>query len=529
VNKLEKALKMGKASAIGSLQLFLGKMSSTVILAVGTIVMGWFIAPADYGLYAVSLIPISIVLLFQDWGINSAMTRYCARYRAANQVADLRKIIVAGLTFELSTGLLLTFLSIVLASFFASVFGKPESTLLIIFSSFTILSTSVNSGVQGLFVGFERMKFIGLASIVQAFVQSVFSVILVYLGYGALGAVLGYTLASVASALFSMSVFYFSIFRKLEHVKAKRFDSYVMLKPLLKFGVPLALGTIFAGILSPFFSFMMASYVSTVMIGNYKIATNFAILLAFFSVPISTVLFPAFSKVDPQKERLLLKTIFASSVKYTSLIMAPVALGIFVLSGPLIQTIYADKWVYAPSFLALVAVTNLFVIAGIYSYTNLLSALGETKQILKISLVDLAFAVPIAFILTPLFGMNGVIIGGVLAGVPGLSWGLYFIWKRYGVTVDFKSSAKILLASVVAAVVTYLFLSVLKVPNWAELVAGGVFFLATYLIMVPVVGAINQTDIDALQALISELGVISKILKIPLRILQRILTVRVQL
>ena len=45
------------------------------------------------------------------------------------------------------------------------------------------------------------------------------------------------------------------------------------------------------------------------LIGNYKVSTNFAILLAFFTVPINTVLFPAFSKLDPKKELALVKTV----------------------------------------------------------------------------------------------------------------------------------------------------------------------------------------------------------------------------
>jgi O-antigen/teichoic acid export membrane protein len=370
------------------------------------------------------------------------------------------------------------------------------------------------------------MNFSSLTSIVQAVVQSVFSVLLIYFGYGALGAILGYTLASIASALFSSSIFYFSIFRKLDRGQSKRFDSFVMLKPLLKFGIPLAITTILTGILSPFFSFMMALYVTNAVIGNYKIASNFAILLTLFSFPISTVLFPAFSKVDPQKEKSLLKTIFASSVKYTSVLLAPASLGMFALSGPLIATIYDNKWIYSPSLLALVAIGNLFVIIGALSIVSLLIALGETKQLMKINLIDLAFAVPLALILTPTFGMYGVIVGGVLANVPGLLWGLRFAWKRYGITVDFKSSAKLLLASVVATVATYLFLYFLVAPSWVQLLTGAVLFITVYLIVVPIVGAINQADINILQELFSELGIMAGILKIPLKFMERVLTIR---
>ena len=82
---MDKATEMGKTSAFGSLQLFFGTSISTVIRAVGAIVLGLFISPGDYGLYAVALIPTTTLALFQDWGIGSALIRYFAKYRATNE------------------------------------------------------------------------------------------------------------------------------------------------------------------------------------------------------------------------------------------------------------------------------------------------------------------------------------------------------------------------------------------------------------------------------------------------------------
>ena len=73
---MDKASKMDRASATGSFQLFIGKIVSTVILAVGTIILGIFILEGDYGLYAIALIPAITMLLFQDWGIDAAIATY---------------------------------------------------------------------------------------------------------------------------------------------------------------------------------------------------------------------------------------------------------------------------------------------------------------------------------------------------------------------------------------------------------------------------------------------------------------------
>jgi len=330
-NDVEKALEMGHTSAVGSFQLFLGKILSTIMLAVGTIIVGLFILPTAYGLYTIAAIPASTFLLFQDWGVSAAMTRFCAQCRAENREGDLRRIITAGLTFEVVTGLFLTVISLLMASLVASaVFEKPESAFLIALISITILSVAFSAAAQSVFVGFERMKLSSYAMVSQAVVQSTFAALLVYLGYGALGAAIGLTIGSVTCSVTSAFLLYFVIFRKLGSQFAFRSDLLQTLKPMLKYGIPLAISSIIAGILAQFYSFMMAIFCSTSIIGNYSIATNFAILLAFVTFPIQTVMFPAFSKINPAKERKLLKTVFASSAKYTAILLIPATLAIIV-------------------------------------------------------------------------------------------------------------------------------------------------------------------------------------------------------
>ena len=521
---MAKALTMGRTSVTGSLQLFLGKIVSTVIMAVSTIIMGWFILEGDYGLYVVALIPATTLLLFQDWGISSALIRNCARSRASNDGGELKKIIIAGLTFEITTGLILTLASVLMATFIAtSIFAKPESSLLIVFASVTILSTSVSSATQSIFIGFERMKLNSIVMVCQAAVQSVTAPLLVYLGYGAFGAVIGFTLASIASSIISLTLMYLKLFRKLPS-RIGHYNIIQTLKPLLRYGIPLAIGTIIAGISTQIYSLMMASWVvDNALIGNYRIALNFAVLLTFFSLPISTVLFPAFSKIDPKSELILLRTVFTSSVKYTALLLVPAALAMTVLAQPLIGTLYGTKWVQASTFLELSVIGNVLFIFGNMSVSSLFSAVGETKLIMKLNLLSLFVGVPLAFLLIPPLGIVGVIIGSLVAGIPSMFVGLYFAWKRYGAKVDFQVNLRILLSSALAATASYLFLGVFNATDWIRLTLATSIFLIVFLITAPIIGAISQTDIINFRLMSSGLGVVSKILEIPLMIEEKII------
>ena len=81
---MEKALEMGKVSAAGSFRLFIGVSVSTVIMAVGTIILGNLLHENGYGLYTITLTPALMIGLFRDWGVNSAMTKYIASLKLEN-------------------------------------------------------------------------------------------------------------------------------------------------------------------------------------------------------------------------------------------------------------------------------------------------------------------------------------------------------------------------------------------------------------------------------------------------------------
>ena len=514
---------MGKVSATGSFQLFVGVATSSVIMAVGAIILARLLSPAEYGLYSVALIPSLMINLFRDWGVNSAMTKYVAHSRAAEKEEDVRDIIAAGLIFKISTGLALSLLSVFLAGSIAStIFHRPEIAPLISIVSITIFSGSLLTAAQSSFVGFERMEFQSLTLICQAVIKSVLAPLLVLLGFGALGAVLGYTLSFLVAGTVGSTILYFFLFRNLKRTKINRLKTSKTLKNMLHYGVPLSISSIIGGFLIQFYSFMMAFYCSDVMIGNFQAATNFTVLLTFFTIPISTVLFPAFAKLDPQNEPQLLKTIFTSSVKYTAMLLVPATAAVMVLSKPMISTLFGEQYVYAPFFLTLYVIGNLFSGLGNLSMGTILTGLGETKTLMKLSLLTLLIGLPLALLLIPNLGIVGVIVGTVLAGLPSMFLGLHWIWKHYKVTADWRSSARIFVASTIAAATTYLCLNFLDTVEWLKLITGGIVFLTIYIIVAPSIGAIVQDDINNLRAMLSGLGFISTIANLPLSIAEKI-------
>ena len=520
---MSKAIKMAKISARGGFHLFLGVALSNVISALGTILIVRLLTPTQYGLYAVALMPPALLGLFRDWGINTAMVKHLAQYKSENKTADVKRVLATGLLFESLLGTLLSVTCFFLASFLAiNVFHRPELQPLIGIASVTILAGALLTAAQSAFTGFERMELYSLTMIIKSSFKVFLAPLLVFLGYGTFGAILGHTAAFLISGVLGILVIYIIFHKNLRGESNDKNNLTTTFKAMFRYGLPLSVSTIIGGFLAQFYNFMMAIYSTDFMIGNYQAAVNFAVLITFFTTPIATVLFPAFSKLNPEKEMKTLRTIFQYSVKYASLLTIPATAAIMVLSTPLVFTLFGEKYTSTPLFLTLYAIGYLYTALGNLSLGNFLNGQGKTMVTMRLTLITLATGLPLGFLLIPRFEIIGLIITTLVSGLPSLATGLWWIRKHFDVTVDWKSSAKILAVSATAAIITQLTLSQLHTQEWISLIIGGTIFLVTYVIATPLMRAVDTDDIKNLKQMLSELGPLSHLFNLPLNLIEKL-------
>jgi hypothetical protein len=100
---------------------------------------------------------------------------------------------------------------------------------------------------------------------------------------------------------------------------------------------------------------------------------------------------------------------------------------------------------------------------------------------------------------------------------------LYWIRKHYELTVDWHSSAKILLSSAIAAASTYLLISEHGFSSPIRLIIGVVFFAFVFVAATLLTQTINKTDIENLRGMVSDLGIIGKIFNRVLNIIEKLM------
>ena len=243
----------------------------------------------------------------------------------------------------------------------------------------------------------------------------------------------------------------------------------------------------------------MVIYVATDLIGNYGAATNFGTIVSFLTVPISTTLFPLFSKFkknDPE-----LKLIFRIAVKYTAMITLPVVLVMIALSGPLTKVIYGADYPYVAIYLNLYLLNFAWEGIGGLSLNNAINGVGESRVGLRAGIITLITGTILVFILGPTYGIIGILITSIICNRAG--WLYQIIWakRNMNLTVDWRSTTRIYLTAVAAFLTTYILVNILNLNDWTALIIGGLTYLIVYLPGLPLSGALKKIDLSRLDVM----------------------------
>jgi stage V sporulation protein B len=520
-----KSAELAKVSAKGSFHLLWGLVVSTVISAVATIFIARLLGSNLYGLYGIVLIAPTLIGVFRDWGINSAMVRYTAQFRSEGRASEVRSIIVSGIVFELILGIALSILCFLLSGYLAAnVFNRPELTPLIQIASISILASGLINAATAVFVGIEKMELNSITLVFQSIIKTILMITLVVLEFSVSGAVLGYTIAFIIAGLIGVALVW-PQYRNLPKVSNVKLEIKAYIKTMLTYGVPLSISTIISNFQIQFYSFLLPIFYITdnTAIGNYSIASTFVVLIGFFATPISTMLFPAFSKLDAEKDKHILLNVFQFSVKYAALLVVPVAALVMCLAEPAVTTLFGETYLSAPLFLALLAITYIFPVFGSLSINNFISSQGKTTFILYLNLLSAAIGLPLGYILIMQFGVLGLIIASTIASIPSIILSLFWIKKHYDLTVEWRSSAKILLSSTIAAALTYFLVTQLSFSSLIRLIIGAAFFVFVFVAMILLTRTINKADIENLRGMVSGLGIIGKMTHVILNIFEKIM------
>jgi len=485
---------IAQKAARGGLFLFIGNTSSTVILAVGIIIVARLLGPFDYGLYTLTLAIPTLLVALADVGMNYALVRLPARARAQGDQARANRLIRLGFLFKLAVSTPAFLICYVGSTVIATVvLDRPELAPFIQLASLMIVFQAIFDATNSAFIGQDLMQYTAATQIIQAVLKGILGPALVFIGLGITGAISGYLLALAAAGATGASILFSRYARSSTHTTD---SASTRVHELLAYGLPLYVANILSVVLTPYQNIVLAHFVSNVEIGNFAASWTFTTLMAILSYPITTAMFPMFSKMDPEKQKEDLARGFVLAVKYTSLLMIPASVAVMAFSRDLIHLTFGPGYASAPQYLLLVSAQYLLAAIGSMVVGSFLSGVAETGTVVKMSCIALAVYLALAPALALLWGAYGVLVAYILSNAAPAVYGIRQISRKYDARPELRASGRILLAALVAAVPVIVLIGLhLTGVGLVNLVVGGLLYLFVYLTVAPIVGAVDRFDV----------------------------------
>jgi O-antigen/teichoic acid export membrane protein len=429
------------------------------------LILARLLMPEDFGVYAIALSAVSLLMMIDDIGIIGASMQWRGDFQ---QIVPTASIIACVASVLIFTG------SFVAAPHFAALAGTPSATPLIRLIIVAVLVDGVIAVRTASLLRDFRQSRLVVASLCGLLTQLVVGISLAVAGHGPLSLAAAYL-----ASYFVMGVL---ILRFAKLPFRLSFDP-VVAKRLLRFGLPLTVGLGLEAALLNADYIVVGRTLGAAAVGLYLLAFNVSSWIP--NVILSAVRWvavPSFARLAEDKEALA--SAVQRSIALLVMLMLPVTVCLIVLAPELIGFLYGSRWVPAAPALQFLAV--LSVIRLVTSLPgDVLSGVGRTPIAMWVTVGWAVALVPALVVGTRMAGIRGTGIAHVVVGL-GVAVPLAMLAVRH-IGVPLRPLARALVrpltAALVAAAIGEVLAALLSGSTVAQLALAGTGIMLSYLLV----------------------------------------------
>ena len=503
--------KIAEDSARGGFFLIFGSIIAEIISAIASIIVVRFLGPELYGQYVLALVAPQILFLFADLGISQGLIKFSASLRTTGETEQIPHLIKCGMLFRALIGFIIFIVNFALADYFATiVLNRPDIGPYIRIASSSIIFQVIFATVTSAFVGLDKTEYNAFITNIHAVAKAIISVALVLFGLNVAGAVIGHVASYLIASIAGVSVLFFLM---KKHFKTEENGDFTHnLRTLMGYGMPLYASLLLTGFVLPYQNLVLGIFTSDVVVAYFKAVTNFVTLITVLSIPITTALLPAFSKLNMTSNGKT-KDFFKLANKYTSMLIVPTAVVIMIFSNEIVRIIYGAEFQHASTFLSLYCPLYFLVGIGYLTLTSLFNGLGETRIVFKTTLINFSILLILTPLLTQVYGAPGLIIAFLMSNTIGTSYGAYIAKSKFKIEFATKPILKIYLVSIIAGIPAILLLQFSTMHELINVAVGGFSYLFTYATLIPLAEVVTFSEIEKATEIVQKIKLLKDVIK----------------
>lgn len=346
---------------------FAERCGAQLVTFIVSIVLARILAPEDYGQIALITVFTTIMQVFVDSGLGTALIQK----KDANDL-DFSSVFY----FNFVICLVLYVVMFVAAPFIAGFYGDSSLTPIIRVISLTIIISGVK-GIQQSYVSrnmlFKRFFYSTLGgTIFSAFL----GIALAYTGFG--------VWAIVAQQLSNTAIDTLILWLTVKW-RPKRMFSWRRLKGLLSFGWKMLASSLLDTVYNNVRSLIIGKMYSSSDLAYYDQGKKFPnVIVTNINTSIDSVLLPTMASAQDDADRV--KSMTRRAIKTSTYIMAPLMMGLAFCAEPIVGLVLTDKWLPCVPFLRIFCITYMFYPIHTANL-NAIKAMGRSDLFLKLEIV----------------------------------------------------------------------------------------------------------------------------------------------
>ena len=346
-------------------------------------ILARIIDPEHYGVVTLVTVFISIANIFVSDSFGNALVQ-----KKNADALDFSTVFYINLAVSVLLYAVIFFTSPIIAGFY----NEPQISPVLRVLSLKLILASLNS-VQMAYIsrGMKFRKFF-FATLIGTVISAAVGIWMAYAGYGVWALVAQYLTNSAIDTVF----LFFTCGWHPQLLFSKE-----RAKSLAGFGGRLLVAELIQKLYDNMRSLIIGKVFTTSDLSYYDKGKRFpALIVENINTSITKTLFPALSKVQDDKPRLLQMT--RKSMRISAYLMSPMLIGLAVCGEGLVSVVLTDKWLGCVPFLRILSVTYLFMPIH-KANLQAIKAIGRSDIILRLEYVKKAFGILIVLIATFVF------------------------------------------------------------------------------------------------------------------------------
>jgi len=392
---------------------FFGAVAGMFFALLTRIVIARFLGPQDYGIFALGEVTLTIAMNLSMIGMATGVVRYISFYKGCEDEGRIKGTIVSSLKIGLPIGLISTALMFFGAEWI-SIHFFHELTLTPVLQIFSIALPFliVAQILLAVTVGFQDVKYnVYVRDLFQnIFRLPVIIILLLLLGFGVLGAAVGYIIAIIAMPFLA---FYF-LEKKVFPISNTKVKSVPVGRELLSYSWPLIFVTVSAMVMKWMDTMMLGYFCTVYEVGIYNAVAPIARLMLVVFGSFAGIFMPVISGLYSAGLYEELRKTYGVVQKWIFSIVIPLFLIAFLFSKQSIELLFGVEYVSGVWVLRLLAFAYLITaITGLAE--RVVSVAGRTKLVMGCMLAGAATNLTLNWIWIPPYGINGAALATTLS------------------------------------------------------------------------------------------------------------------